>query len=42
MRNMLPPLTYVQDLEDSVAGSIGVGIEGSNATISGDDNYHAK
>ena len=41
MRNMLPPLVYVQDLEDSVAGSIGIGIEGSNATVSGDDNFHA-
>lgn len=41
MRNQIPPLTFVQDLETSVAGNIGVGIEGSNATVSGDDNYHA-
>ncbi|THV47860.1 hypothetical protein BGAL_0284g00140 [Botrytis galanthina] len=40
MRNALPPMSYVQDLETSVAGNIGVGIEGSNATVSGDDSYH--
>lgn len=41
MRNTLPPLAYTQDLEDSVASSVGVAIEGSNATVPGDDNYHA-
>lgn len=40
MRNVLPPLSWVQDLETSLAGNIGVGIEASNATVSGDDNYH--
>jgi len=40
MRNMLPPLTFVQTLEDSLAGDLGVAIEASNATVSGDDNYH--
>ncbi|APA09298.1 hypothetical protein SS1G_12083 [Sclerotinia sclerotiorum 1980 UF-70] len=40
MRNALPPMSYVQDLETSLAGNLGVGIEGSNATVSGDDNYH--
>lgn len=40
MRNQIPPLTFVQELETSVAGSVGVAIEGSNATVSGDDNYH--
>ncbi|KAK6613651.1 putative immunoglobulin I-set domain-containing protein [Botrytis cinerea] len=40
MRNALPPMSYVQALETSLAGNIGVGIEGSNATVSGDDNYH--
>ncbi|KAH8813045.1 hypothetical protein F5884DRAFT_751339 [Xylogone sp. PMI_703] len=41
MRNALPPLGYVQELETSLAGNIGVGVEASNATVSGDDNYHA-
>lgn len=40
MRNQIPGLTYVQELETSVAGNIGVSVEGSNATVSGDDNYH--
>ncbi|KAB8304119.1 hypothetical protein EYC80_003539 [Monilinia laxa] len=40
MRNALPPMSYVQALETSLAGNIGVGIDGSNATVSGDDNYH--
>jgi hypothetical protein len=41
MRNILPPLSYVQSLETSLAGNIGVGVEASNATVSGDDSYHA-
>lgn len=41
MRNILPPLSYVQELETSLAGNIGVGVEGSNATVSGDDAWHA-
>ncbi|KFY81676.1 hypothetical protein V500_11192 [Pseudogymnoascus sp. VKM F-4518 (FW-2643)] len=40
MRNSLPPLAFVQTTETSVAGNLGVGIEGSNATVSGDDQYH--
>ena len=40
MRNALPPLAWVQDQETSLAGNIGVGIEASNATVSGDDMYH--
>ncbi|TAQ88870.1 hypothetical protein B7494_g2804 [Chlorociboria aeruginascens] len=40
MRNALPPLSYVQELETSLAGNIGVAIESSNATVSGDDNWH--
>jgi hypothetical protein len=40
MRNTLPPLAWVQEQETSLAGNIGVGIEASNATVSGDDNYH--
>ena len=41
MRNILPPLSHVQTLENSLAGNIGVGVEASNATVSGDDSYHA-
>ncbi|TVY84194.1 hypothetical protein LSUE1_G001541 [Lachnellula suecica] len=41
MRNTIPPLAYVQELETSLAGNIGVGVEGSNATVSGDDAWHA-
>lgn len=40
MRNTLPPLSFVQHLETSLAGNIGVGVEGSNASVAGDDAYH--
>ncbi|KAE8444151.1 hypothetical protein EG329_000839 [Mollisiaceae sp. DMI_Dod_QoI] len=41
MRNTAPPLAWVQTMETSLAGNIGVGVEASNATVSGDDAYHA-
>ncbi len=41
MRNTLPALSYVQELETSLAGNIGIGVEASNATVPGDDAYHA-
>ncbi|KAH6662569.1 hypothetical protein B0J14DRAFT_610451 [Halenospora varia] len=41
MRNTLPPLTYVQELETSLAGNLGVAIEGNNASLAGDDAWHA-
>ena len=41
MRNTLPAMTYVQTAFVSLAGHVGVSIEGSNATIGGDDKYHA-
>jgi hypothetical protein len=41
MRNTLPPVAYTQHLEDSLAGNMGVSVEGSQASIPGDDNYHA-
>lgn len=41
MRNTAPPLSFVQELETSLAGNIGVGVEASNATVAGDDAYHA-
>jgi hypothetical protein len=40
MRNTAPPIAWAQDLETSLAGNLGVGVEGSNATVSGDDAYH--
>lgn len=40
MRNAVPPLAFVQEVETSLAGPLGVGIEGSNSTIPGDDMYH--
>ncbi|KKA28239.1 hypothetical protein TD95_002433 [Thielaviopsis punctulata] len=41
MRNALPPMTYVQTTRPSVAGQLGIGVEASNATVSGDDRFHA-
>lgn len=41
MRNAAPPLAWVQELETALPGNIGVGCEASNATVSGDDVYHA-
>ncbi|KUJ24673.1 glycoside hydrolase family 115 protein [Mollisia scopiformis] len=41
MRNTAPPLSFVQNLETSLAGNLGIGVEASNATVSGDDAYHA-
>lgn len=41
MRNTLPPLAYVQQLEVAASGNFGLSLEGSNASIPGDDNYHA-
>ncbi|KAK1147750.1 ATP synthase mitochondrial F1 complex assembly factor 1 [Aspergillus melleus] len=41
MRNTLPPLAYTQLLEESLAGSMGVSVEGSNASVPGDDRWHS-
>ncbi|KAL2174825.1 glycoside hydrolase family 115 protein [Thermothelomyces heterothallicus CBS 202.75] len=41
MRNALPPMVYVQTDFTSLAGEIGIGVEGSNATVKGDDRWHA-
>lgn len=41
MRNTLPAVTYVQTNFVSLAGHVGVGVEGSNATVQGDDKYHS-
>ena len=40
MRNMAPPIAYVQQQEISVAGGLGFTCDGSNATVPGDDMYH--
>jgi hypothetical protein len=40
MRQSSPDLRYVQVLERSLAGDMGVSVEGSNATIPGDDMWH--
>jgi len=41
MRNVLPAMAYVQSAVSSIAGSIGIAVEGLNASIPGDDKYHA-
>lgn len=40
MRNVMPPVAFVQASEVSLAGNLGIGVEGSNATIPGDDVFH--
>ncbi|KAL7620831.1 hypothetical protein AAE478_009829 [Parahypoxylon ruwenzoriense] len=41
MRNVLPAMAYVQTAVSSVAGNVGIAIEGLNASIPGDNKYHA-
>lgn len=41
MRQRLPGLRYNMPREGSLTGQLGVAIEGSNATVPGDDMYHA-
>lgn len=40
MRNTLPQMVYVQDTVTSLSGQLRVGIESSNASIPGDDQFH--
>ncbi|KAF2422423.1 hypothetical protein EJ08DRAFT_725966 [Tothia fuscella] len=40
MQNFIPPLHYIQSLEGSLSGDMGIAIEGSNASIPGDDRFH--
>src|SRR3954447_1232252 len=40
MRNSLPAMVHVQTDFASLAGEIGIGVEGSNATVKGDDRWH--
>lgn len=41
MRQVTPPLQYVQLFERSLRGDMGVSVEGSNASVPGDDQYHS-
>ncbi len=40
MRNVLPPLSYVQSAVPAIAGNVGIAVEGLNASTPGDDKYH--
>lgn len=40
MRNVLPPLSYVQSAVSATAGNVGIAVEGLNASTPGDDRYH--
>ncbi|KAI1191810.1 hypothetical protein F5B17DRAFT_381113 [Nemania serpens] len=40
MRNVLPAMSYVQSAVSSIAGNVGIAVEGLNASIPGDDKYH--
>lgn len=40
MRQAMPGLQYVMPSEQGLVGRMGVAIEGSNATVPGDDMYH--
>ncbi|KAI5361297.1 hypothetical protein Slin14017_G080300 [Septoria linicola] len=41
MRQVLPPLKYVASMERSLVGDMMVGIQGSNASVPGDDRWHS-
>ncbi|KAI1809649.1 glycoside hydrolase family 115 protein [Poronia punctata] len=41
MRNVLPAMAYVQNAVSSIAGNVGIAVEGLNASIPGDDKYHS-
>lgn len=40
MRNTVPPLAYTQVLEMSLAGNLGLTVEGSNGSVPGDSVYN--
>lgn len=40
MRQSSPDMRWVMTLEDSLAGNMGVSVEGSNASVAGDDMWH--
>ncbi|KPM41001.1 hypothetical protein AK830_g5530 [Neonectria ditissima] len=41
MRNSLPDLRFVQDVFPSLGGQYGIGVEGSNASVQGDSQWHS-
>lgn len=41
MRNTLPQMTFVQETLVSLAGHVRVGVEASNGSITGDEQFHA-
>ncbi|KAK4034328.1 glycoside hydrolase [Parachaetomium inaequale] len=41
MRNALPAMVHVQTDFAALGGEIGIGVEGSNATVKGDDRWHS-
>ncbi|KAL7271316.1 hypothetical protein RUND412_005937 [Rhizina undulata] len=41
MRNTLPPLSWTQLFDNSLAGSLGVAVESSNGSVPGDDLYNS-
>ena len=41
MRQVTPPVQYVQNLERSLAGDLGISVEGTNASVPGDDPFHS-
>ncbi|KAF4978218.1 hypothetical protein FZEAL_5379 [Fusarium zealandicum] len=41
MRNTLPDLRFVQDTLPSLGGQYGIGVEGSNASVQGDSQWHS-
>ncbi|KAM3422159.1 hypothetical protein BST61_g2529 [Cercospora zeina] len=41
MRQTLPPLKYVANMERSLVGDMKVAIQGSNASVPGDDRWHS-
>ena len=40
MRQISPPIQYLQPLERSLSGDMGIAVEGSNASVPGDDRFH--
>lgn len=41
MRQVTPPVQFVQTLERALTGDLGVSVEGTNASVPGDDPYHS-
>ncbi|KAK9779729.1 hypothetical protein SCAR479_03336 [Seiridium cardinale] len=41
MRNVAPAMSFIQLGVSAIAGAVGIAVEGLNASIPGDDKYHA-